>query len=343
MKAALLESVKNIAVKDVETPRTDEKSALVRVRACGICGSDLKFFNYGDRVKSFPTIIGHEIAGELVEVGKHVDNLAVGQRIALGNEVPCKQCDACGKGLENVCDNVLSIGTTLPGGLSEYMLLTPEIVSRGPINGIPKGISFDEAALAEPLGCVVNGFEFARMGEGKTVLIIGAGPVGCMMINLAQIMGAGKIVMVETLESRIKLAEPFGADHCINSNNFLDEALKIEKNGYDVVMSACSGVAAHENAIKAAAKGGFVNLFGGIPKNLPDIISFSNNLVHYKQIAIGGSFSQTKAHHKQALDYIAGGGIKTKKIITHKFSLDDIKKAFDVVEKQQGLKVIVNP
>lgn len=343
MKAALLESVKNINVREVETPRVTDGSILLRVRACGICGSDLKFFNHGDRVKSFPTVLGHEIAGEVAKVGKNVDNLSEGDRIALGNEVPCKQCEPCKKGLENVCDNVLSIGTTLSGGLSEYMLLSPGTVSRGPINKMPKNISFDEGALAEPLGCIVNGFEFARMSEGKSVLIIGAGPIGCMAINLAQIMGAEKIVVAEASDKRMKFAEQFGADRCINSNNFLDEALDASKNGYDFVFSACSSTDAHESAIKAAAKGGFVNLFGGIPKNLPDIISFSNNLAHYKQIAIGGSFSQTKEHHKKALEYIASGHVKTNKLITQKFSLADIKKAFDTVELREGLKVIVNP
>lgn len=343
MKAALLESVKNINVKDVPRPGVDENSVLLRVRACGICGSDLKFFNYGDRVKKFPAIIGHEIAGEVAEVGNSVDNFVVGTKIALGNEVPCKQCETCKKCLENVCDNVLSIGTTLPGGLSEYMLLNEDVVSRGPINRMPDNITFDEAALAEPLGCVVNGLEFAHMSQGKSILIIGAGPIGCMMINLAQVMGAGKIVVADAQEKRIRLAEHFDADRYVTSGDFLEESMSISPHGYDVVMSATNNIQAHESAIKAVAKGGFVNIFGGIPRGLGDAIALPVNLMHYRQFSIGGSFSQTREHHRKALEYIAGGKIRTKKLITHRFALDDVRKAFNVVEKQEGLKVIINP
>ncbi len=342
MKAAVLESVRNMVVKDVETPETDEKSVLLRVRSCGICGSDLKFFSYGDRIKSFPVVLGHEIAGEVAEAGSST-GFRKGDEIALANEVPCKKCGACARGFDNVCDNLLSIGTTIPGGLSEFMLLNFDVLERGPVNRMPGNMTFDEGALAEPLGCVVNGFEFARMSEGKSVLIIGAGPIGCMMLDMARAMGAGKIVIADASEKRIALAGQFGADNYIASENFLDESLDISGNGYDVVMSACNNAKAHENAIRAVAKGGFVNLFGGVARGLSDIISFPSNQMHYRQFAVGGSFSQTKEHHKKALDYISKGKINTKKLITHRFALDKIKDAFDVVEKKEGLKVMVNP
>ncbi len=345
MKAALLEAPKIIKVKDIDTPEVTESTVLLRVKACGICGSDLKFFNYGDRVKEFPAILGHEIAGEVAEVGKGVNNFQVGDRLALGNEIPCKNCYACKKGLENVCENVLSVGTTVHGGLSEYMLLTEDMVHRGPINHVPENITFDEAALAEPLGCVVNGLEFAKMEEGKNILIIGTGPIGCMTINLAQIHGASKIVVVDKNEKRLGMAQPFNADNYIYAEkDFLAEALKLTNGrGYDVVISACSDTSVHEKAILATAKGGFVNLFGGVAKGLPDAVSFPSNFMHYREISVGGSFSMTDKHHKKALEYIASGKIKTKQLITHKFRLDDIGKAFDAVQNQEGLKVIVNP
>lgn len=344
MKAALLERPKVIAVRDVETPKVRQGTILLRVKACGICGSDLKFFNYGDRVKEFPAILGHEVAGEVVETGKDVAGFAAGDRLALGNEIPCKQCHACGKGLENICENVLSVGTTVPGGLSEYMLLPEVMVRNGPINRMPD-ITFDEAALAEPLGCVVNGLEFARMGNGKSVLVVGTGPIGCMAINLAQLLGASKIVAADKNEKRLEMAKPFKADeHIYAGKGFLEEALKLSGGeGYDVVFSACGDVSAHEQAVRAAAKGGFVNIFGGVAKGLPDAVSFPSNFMHYREISVGGSFSQTEAHHKKALGYLASGKIKTKHLITHKFKLDDIEKAFDIVLNLQGLKVIINP
>lgn len=345
MKAALLESPKNMSVREVQTPEARKGTVVLRVGACGICGSDLKFFNYGDRVKEFPAILGHEIAGEVIEVGKDVSGFAVGDKLSLGNEIPCKKCYACLKGLENICENVLSVGTTVPGGLSEHMLLAEEMVERGPVNRMPDGMTFDEGALAEPLGCVVNGLEFAGMEEGKSVLVVGTGPIGCMAINMAQLLGASKIVATDKNENRLKMAEQFGADNYIYAGKgiFLQETLEISGSGYDVVFSACSDVGAHEQAIKATAKGGFVNLFGGVAKGLPDAVSFPSNFMHYREISVGGSFSQTKEHHRKALEYLASGRIAAGKLITHKFRLDDVLKAFDAVQNQEGLKVMVNP
>jgi L-iditol 2-dehydrogenase len=344
MKAALLKSIKTIEISDIDVPKVTPNSVLIKVKSCGICGSDLKFFNYGDRVKEFPAILGHEIAGEVVEVGRDVDTYSVGDRVALGNEIPCKNCAPCKKGFESVCDNVQSVGTTIPGGLCEYMLIPEKMVQNGPISLMPKNVSFDEGALAEPLGCVVNGLEFAKMQEGKTVLIVGTGPIGAMMINVAKIQGASKVVIVDKNPKRLDMVRKFGADHYINSENFLNEALSLSNgNGYDVVMSACSDNNAHNQAVMAVAKGGAVNLFGGVAKGLPDNISFSNNFTHYRQCYVGGSFSMNLSHHKKALEYISMEKIQTKNLITHKYSLEQILDGFDAVQNSRGLKVMINP
>ena len=141
----------------------------------------------------------------------------------------------------------------------------------------------------------------------------------------------------------MRLAKQFNADHYINSENFLEDVLEISKDGYDVVMSACNNPKSHEYAIQAVAKGGFVNLFGGVSKGFSDLIPFHSNFLHYRQCSVGGSFSFKNNHHKKALEYLASGDIETKKIITHKFALDDVHKAFDTLEKMEGLKIIINP
>lgn len=346
MKAALLVGVKNIQIKNIPIPEVKKGTVLIKVKACGVCGSDLKFFNYGDRVNKFPAILGHEISGEVVEIGDGIKNFNIGDRIVLGSEIPCKHCETCKKGLENICDNLLSIGTTVPGGFSEYMLLSEPIVERCPIKKIPDNVPFDEAALSETLACVINGMDFVRMRENKDVLIIGTGPIGCMMINVSQILGASKIVAVDKNPKRIDMARIFCADHYIYSenNNFLEEVLKITNGkGYEVVVTACSDPGAYEKAILAAAKGGFVNLFSGVAKGLSDTVAFPHNFIHYRQVAIGGSFSSTKHHLKRAIDYLSSGKINSKALITHKFPLDDINKAFDLVQNQKGLKVLINP
>ena len=346
MKAAILESPKNMRVGEIETPSPKEGEVLLKVGACGVCGSDLRFYEHGDRIKKFPFVMGHEIAGEVAELGKGVENFSVGDRVAMGNEIPCKSCEECERGLDMLCKNILSIGTTIPGGFAEYLLLPEIAVTRGPVNFIPGDMDFAEASFAEPLACVYNGLEFAGMREGKTVLVIGAGPIGNLMANMAQIIGASKTVIVDKNEKRLDMSRPTGADHYIHAerNDFVEEAVALTGGrGYDIVVSACSDINAHRACVQAVAKGGFVNLFGGVPKGTDDIVSFSNNYMHYRQFAIGGSFSSTKEHHAKALEILASGKIKTKNIITHRMSLDDILKAFDVVKNREGLKVVVEP
>ena len=346
MKAAILESPKNMRVGVVETPVPKEGEVLIEVGACGVCGSDLRFFEHGDRIKKFPFVMGHEIAGTVVETGKNVENFSVGDRLAMGNEIPCKSCEECERGLDMLCKNILSIGTTIPGGFAEYLLLPEIAVRRGPINFMPKNMDFVEGSFAEPLACVYNGMEFSGMREGKSVLVIGAGPIGNLMVNLAQILGASITTIVDKNEKRLEMSRPTGADNyiCAENNDFVEEAVKLTGGrGYDIVVSACSDINAHRACTQAVAKGGFVNLFGGVPKGTDDVVSFSNNYMHYRQFAIGGSFSSTKEHHMKALKFLASGKIKTKSIITHRMPLDDILKAFDVIKSREGLKVVVEP
>lgn len=348
MLAAVLEDIKVLKVREIQKPALTSGSALLKVRSCGFCGSDLKFINEGDRVKKFPAILGHEIAGEVVEVdGKSINAIKVGDRIALGAEVPCLACAPCKKGFENLCNNVLSIGTTIPGGFCEYMLLTPEILQRGPINLIPDELGFNEAALSETLGCVVNALEFARMDKGKAILIIGAGYMGCLTANMAHVLHAAKITMVDNSASRLLLAKEFGADHYICSegmDSFVEAVMDhVSGEGYDVVMTTCSDINVYNQSILTAAKGGFVNLFGGIKKGYPETVSFSNNYVHYRGISIGGSFSGTRHHHRRALRLLGSNKIMSDKLITHRYKLEEFITAYRTAESRQGLKIIINP
>ena len=345
MNSLFLEGIEKLVLREVPKPTVKEGCLLVRVRSCGICGSDIRFFKYGDRRIKYPRIIGHEIAGEVVEIGKNVKGFVVGDRIAMANEIPCKTCYTCNKGYENLCDKVVSIGSNLDGGLSEYILLDKQVVKDGPINRIPDGISFDEAALAEPLGCVINGLEFVHLSKGDSLLVMGAGPIGCMMVNMARIMGADRIILADISDRRLEGAKEFGADYYINSSkqDLLEEIKKITDGiMVDVAVSACSSIDAHEQILNTVGKGGRINLFGGIKKDSRKLC-IDSNILHYKQIYIGGSFSQTKAQHQKALEIISKGKIKTEKLITHRFGLGEIEKALAVLINQEGLKVIINP
>jgi len=345
MKAAVLENLEKMVVKEVTTPQIGQGEILVRVRSCAVCGSDIRIYHRGNpRVKP-PQIIGHEIAGEIVEVGSGVKKFKVGDRVALGADVPCGTCRFCRNGLGNNCPINYAIGYQFQGGFAEYIPLNELTVKYGPLHKIPGDLSFDEASLAEPLACCINGYELANLKLGDTVVVIGAGPVGLMLVELAKIMGADKVILSQRSRERLKLAQRFSADVLISSSeeNFVERVMEeTGGEGADVVMVACANPSAQEEALKVVGHRGRVNFFGGLPPGSSKI-SIDSNLIHYKECFVLGSHGSVPRQHKLALNLLAEGRIKGKDFITHHFALDDIKEAFEVAEGHRGLKVIVNP
>jgi len=345
MKAAVLEDLEKMVVKEVTTPQIGQGEILVRVRSCAVCGSDIRIYHRGNpRVKP-PQIIGHEIAGEIVEVRSGVKKFKVGDRVALGADVPCGTCRFCRNGLGNNCPINYAIGYQFQGGFAEYIPLNELTVKYGPLHKIPGDLSFDEASLAEPLACCINGYELANLKLGDTVVVIGAGPVGLMLVELAKIMGADKVILSQRSRERLKLAQRFSADVLISSSeeNFVERVMEeTGGEGADVVMVACANPSAQEEALKVVGHRGRVNFFGGLPPGSSKI-SIDSNLIHYKECFVLGSHGSVPRQHKLALNLLAEGRIKGKDFITHHFALDDIKEAFEVAEGHRGLKVIVNP
>ncbi|TET12199.1 L-threonine 3-dehydrogenase [Candidatus Aerophobetes bacterium] len=345
MKAAVLENLEKMVVKEVRTPTIGKEEILVRVRSCAVCGSDIRIYHQGNpRVKP-PQIIGHEIAGEVVEVGEGIENFKVGDRVATGADVPCGVCKFCKNGLGNNCSINYAIGYQFPGGFAEYIPLNETTVKYGPLHKIPDNLSFDEASLAEPLACCLNGYELANLRIGDTVAVIGAGPVGLMLVELAKNLGAGKIILSQRSKERLKVAKKFSADIFISSSeeNFRQRVMEETKGeGVDVVMVACANPFAQQEALEVLGHRGRVNFFGGLPPGSAKI-KIDSNLIHYRECFVLGSHGSTPRQHKIALDLLSRGIIKGKDFITHHFGLDEIKKAFKVAEKHQGLKVIVNP
>ncbi|MGQ9632453.1 MAG: zinc-dependent dehydrogenase [bacterium] len=345
MKAAVLEDLNKLSVKEVETPDVDEGEVLVRVRACAVCGSDLRIYHYGNPRVRPPQIIGHEIAGEVAAVGRGVDKFKIGDRVATGADVPCGVCYFCKNGMGNNCPINYAIGYQFPGGFAEYILLNETTVKYGPVHKIPGNLSFEEAALAEPLACCINGLELSRLAPGETVVIIGAGPVGCLLIELAKTMGAGKVIIAQRSKARLEMARRFRADAFISTTeeNFVDRVMEeTEGEGADVVITACASPDAQEDAVKVVRNRGRVNFFGGLPRGTRKI-SIDSNIVHYKECYIHGSHGSVPRQHKAALSLLADGRIRAGDFISHRFPLDDILEAFRAVEDREGMKVVVTP
>ncbi|MFA6242851.1 MAG: zinc-dependent dehydrogenase [Candidatus Hydrogenedentales bacterium] len=345
MKAAVLEAVEKLIVKEMPTPEVDDDEVLVKVAACAVCGSDIRMFHHGSPRLKPPAIMGHEAAGVVERVGKHVTKFKVGDRVAMGGDVPCGECPFCEAGIGNNCQINYALGYQFPGSFAEYVLLNRMVVNYGPIHKVPDHVSLEEAALAEPLGCVLNALELSPVKFGDAVVIIGAGPIGCMLIEVAKKMGAGKVILVQRSRLRVELARRFNADVYICSSEE-DAIARVKEEthglGADLIVTACSSPEAQADALKMAKNRAWVNFFGGLPKDKA-IVPLDTNLIHYKELFVCGSHGCMPRHHQKAVDLIADGVINVKQYISHRFPLDKAPEAFAAAEDRDGLRVVVTP
>lgn len=345
MKVAVLEKLEKMTVKDMSEPVCRNNEAILKVKACAICGSDIRIYHFGNERVKFPAIIGHEISGEIVEVGKYVSRVKPGDRVAIGADIPCGVCNWCTNGMCNNCKTNYAIGYQFEGGFQEKMILNEITLKYGPVTKIPDSMLYEEATLAEPLACIINGFELGKFSLGKSICIIGLGPIGNMMVELAEVYGASKIFAAEISEDRIEIARtifPSARYINVNSENLVETVLKeSEGNGVDFVITPSGSVKAHEDAVNIVGNRGVVNLFGGL-KDQPKLC-IDSNIIHYKECTILGSHGSTPRHHKMAVDLIAKGYIDTKKYISKVFKLSEIKEAIEYTESKKGLKTIIVP
>lgn len=343
MKAAVLENLDRMVVKEIDEPVCGDNDAVMKVKACAVCGSDIRIFHYGNNRVKFPAVIGHEIAGEIIKAGKNVTKVKVGDRMALGADVPCGKCYWCTNGMGTNCAINYAVGYQFPGGFQEKMLLNEIILNYGPVTKIPDSMSYEEAAIAEPLACAINGLELAQMSIGKSMCIIGLGPIGCMMLELSKVYGASKVFAAQRSKNRLEMAKEFRQDARFIATEeedlvktVLDET---EGEGVDLVITTAGTVKAHEDAIHMVRHRGFVNLFGGL-KNEPGLC-IDSNLIHYKECFVMGSHGSVPRHHRIAVGMIANNYVHAKKYISQTFPLDKIMDAFEYHESRKGMKVIV--
>jgi L-iditol 2-dehydrogenase len=343
MKAAVLEGTSKIRLKEVDTPACTADTILVRMDACAVCGTDVKALRHGHRLLKPPVVLGHELAGTIVEVGGDVHGYYSSERVTIAPAVPCGICHYCRRGNSTVCENALDIGLRWDGGFAEYVLVPPAAVNHASVNKIPDGVSAAAAALTEPLACCLNAQQLLNVGAGDRVLIIGCGPMGCLNAMLARTLGASRVLMADVDARRVEMARVAGADACINS---AEEDLKAKvlartnDRGADVVIVACGNAQAQEGAAELAARRGRLNFFGGLPRGSGPI-AFDSNRLHYAELALVGNHGSTPDQNYRALQLIASGQVDTERLITHRFPLSDIERAFDMAESGEGLKVLV--
>lgn len=341
MRAAVYKKPLTIEIEERELPGCGDEDIIVKIHACGICGSDVRNYKYGLRAEVGEQIMGHEFTGIVTETGCKVTKYKVGDRIAGAPDVSCGECYYCKQGLVNLCNNHKMLGTHWPGGFAEYIHLPAVVLKRGMIHHIPEGVSLDEAALSEPASSVIACQEEAVVSLGDTVVIFGTGPIGCLHAEIARARGASIIILVG--RRRLAMAEPFGADHLISvlDSNPVNEILRIT-NGFGADIAICANPAAETQymAVESVRKRGKVVLFGGLPKNDPNT-RLNSNTIHYKEIRIMGSFSYKAETHKKALIAIKNGQIHPEKYFTTILPLDRITEGFQDAIDGKALKVLI--
>jgi L-iditol 2-dehydrogenase len=345
MKAAVLYGPADLRPAEVETPRIGADEVLVRVQACAICGTDMRII---DGTKSrgihFPSIIGHEIAGEIAEVGPEVKGYAIGERVAIAPVIPCLRCYYCKRALENTCADREAIGYEYDGGFAQYVRIPSKAMLAGSMHRIPAHLSFEEAALAEPLACCINGNEISGIRLGDTVLLVGAGPIGLMHLQLARAAGAGLVIVSELLPHRREAALRFGADHAVDpAETDLGEFIrgKTEGLGVDHVVMAIGANKVVNSTLSLVRKGGTVNLFAGFPGKGEATIE--SNIIHYNELKLTGTSSSARRHYGKALGLIATGAVKVKELVTKEYPIEDVNEAMNTTRRGEGFKTIVKP
>ena len=346
MQVARFYAPGDVRLEDSEEPTPAADEVKIRVRNCSTCGTDVKIFNNGHPNMTPPQIIGHEIAGEVVEVGSDVGGWSVGDGVQVIAAVPDGTCLECRRGRMSVCQNQTSVGYQYPGGFAEYMIVPRQVLAVDGLNRIPDGISFAEASVAEPFACVINGQELAGVGEGDDVVVTGAGPIGCLHVRLARARGANRVFLVDLNRSRLDMSaaavQPDAAI-CGAEVDPIDEVRKItDGRGVDVVITAAAAGKTQEDGLQMLARSGRLSAFGGLPKDRPNV-TVDANLVHYRELTIVGANGSSPDHNKKALEMIASGEVPVLDLITHRLPLNRVHDAIDTVAKGAAIKVTIEP
>jgi L-iditol 2-dehydrogenase len=352
MKVARFYAPGDIRIEDAPEPSPGPAEVKIRVRNCSTCGTDVKIFRSGHQNIDPPRVMGHEIAGEVIDIGADVGPPAdgrpwtVGDRVQVIAAIPDGECPDCRRGWMTICPNQTSIGYQYDGGFAEYLIVPHEVLRVDGLNRIPQGVGFDEASVAEPFACAINAQELASVGAGDDVVVIGAGPIGCLHVRLAQARGAARVFLVELNHQRLDMSAAIVAPDAAIASSETDAVRAVLEltggRGVDVTITAAASGKAQEDALRMLARRGRLSFFGGLPKDKPTI-TLDSNLVHYRELTIVGANGSSPDHNKQALALIASGAVPVKDLITHRLPLDRVLDAIDIVSRGEGIKVTIEP
>lgn len=343
MKAALMYGPSDIRVEEVDRPECPEGGFILKVIAIGLCGSDIRNLTTDSRKGQYPHIYGHEITGIVDEVSESCTKYKVGDRLYIYPVDHCMECEACRTGHSEMCENGGDY-TNRQGGFADYVPVTKTQVERDSIYRIPEGISFERASLGEPLSSVYACQENIEVGFGDTIVIIGAGPIGCFHAKLAKLRGAKKVIMIEINDKRLEMTKQFGVDHTINSlkEDPIEAVKKLtDGKGADKVISANPSTAAQAQAIFMAKKTGIVVFFGGVAKGA--LTELDTNYIHYNGLWIYGHYGANSMQVQKSFELAISDEFEAEKFITHELPLSEINKGIELTKTGEAIKVVLHP
>lgn len=344
MKAVVVRAPMQFDIEDVPVPECPGSGFILKIIACGLCGSDLRTLRSGHSKVNFPWIIGHEICGTVETTGPdYRGQWGKGDLLAVGPIVNCGYCDFCLNGQYEFCENHREIAQEWPGGFAEYIAIPEESVRLGAIRRVPEGLDPVFASISEPISSCVNAQQRAKIGLGDTMVIIGSGPIGCIHTSLGRAKGADKIIIADISEDRLKLCQAFEPDEIINASktDLVEEARRLtDGKGPDVVITANPSPITQVQAVEMARKAGRILLFGGLPKDdsKPGV---DMNIVHYNGLQLIGTTTFAPRHQIIALKLLASGRIPGDKLVTHRFLLSEFKKAAAMAFEGKVLKAVL--
>ncbi len=346
MLAAVYEEPGKVLVRHVPDPGCPRDGLLLRVYNSTICGTDVRVIQHGQADVHAPRILGHEMVGRVAEIGTELSGFAVGEAVAIRPSVPCHRCWACVRGRHNLCQNrVFRFGYTLDGGFAEYVRVPRAAIDGGCVMRLGTRDDLDGLSNYEPLACCLNAQQLASVGLGDSVLILGAGPIGCMHAVLARHLGAAMVIVADVLAPRVEMARRFQPDALIDSRaeNLPSRLADLTAGaGPSVVIVAVGSGQAQEQAIDLAGRGARVVFFAGLPRTSPTIALDANKL-HYKQLSVYGMSGSSFSQQDLALGLLTSGAIDGSAFVTHTLPISRFADGLEAIRTGEALKVAIAP